>query len=240
MTQEELLQRLNDIEWNDFEVKQAVGGVPKSMWETVCAFSNTSGGWIVLGVKETKVNNVASYEIVGLEKVEKMEQDVITTLRSISKFNVPILTSAKRFVIDGKSILAFYIPASCNKPVYFGNNLNNTYIRVGHPATEGDQKGNHHNQPQGGQKNVITTIVSDDYKIKKRSQGGQEKGGQKGDPIREYILEIMRNNPEVTRKELSAKVGRSESAIQKHIKYLKEHNIILRLGSDKKGLWKIL
>lgn len=52
MTKEELLARLNDIEWNDFEVKEASGGIPKSMWETVSAFSNTEGGWIILGVKE--------------------------------------------------------------------------------------------------------------------------------------------------------------------------------------------
>lgn len=44
MTKEELRQRLNDIEWNDFEVKEASGGLPKSMWETVSAFSNTAGG----------------------------------------------------------------------------------------------------------------------------------------------------------------------------------------------------
>lgn len=51
MSKEELLQRLNDIEWDDFEVKEASGGLPKSMWETVSAFSNTAGGWIILGVK---------------------------------------------------------------------------------------------------------------------------------------------------------------------------------------------
>ena len=48
MTKEELLTRLSDIEWNDFEVKEASGGLPKSMWETVSAFSNTAGGWIIL------------------------------------------------------------------------------------------------------------------------------------------------------------------------------------------------
>ncbi|MDE5714246.1 MAG: ATP-binding protein [Muribaculaceae bacterium] len=43
MTKEELLARLNDIEWNDFEVKEAPGDLPKSTWETVSAFSNTEG-----------------------------------------------------------------------------------------------------------------------------------------------------------------------------------------------------
>lgn len=54
MTKEELLNRLKDIEWDDFEVKEASGGLPKSMWETVSAFSNTAGDWIILGVKEKR------------------------------------------------------------------------------------------------------------------------------------------------------------------------------------------
>lgn len=136
MTKDELLQRLNDVEWDDFEVKEASGGLPKSMWESVSAFSNTGGGWIILGVKENRIRNVADYEIAGVEKPEKMEQDVISTLRSVSKFNVPILATAERFDVGGKAILAFYIPASCSKPVYFGNNLNNTFVRIG----SGDQR----------------------------------------------------------------------------------------------------
>lgn len=35
MTKDELLLRLKGCEWNDFEVKEASGGLPKSMWETV-------------------------------------------------------------------------------------------------------------------------------------------------------------------------------------------------------------
>lgn len=136
MTKEELLNRLNDIEWDDFEVKEASGGIPKSMWETVSAFSNTAGGWIILGIKETKVKSVSAYEITGVEKAEKMEQDIISTLRSVSKFNVPILATAQLLYFDRNAVLAFHIPVSANKPVYFGNNLNNTFVRIG----SGDQR----------------------------------------------------------------------------------------------------
>ena len=52
MNKQELVQKLGDIEWEDFEVKEAKSEVPKNSWETVSAFSNTAGGWLVFGVKK--------------------------------------------------------------------------------------------------------------------------------------------------------------------------------------------
>ena len=53
MTKEELLKRLRSVEWDDFEVKAAKSDLPKNIWETVSAFSNCSGGWIVLGIRQS-------------------------------------------------------------------------------------------------------------------------------------------------------------------------------------------
>ena len=44
MTKEELINHLQDIEWEDFEVKEARSALPKNMLETVSAFANISGG----------------------------------------------------------------------------------------------------------------------------------------------------------------------------------------------------
>jgi ATP-dependent DNA helicase RecG len=41
MTKEELLQKLTDIEWDDFECKAAQDKLPDDVWSTVSAFSNT-------------------------------------------------------------------------------------------------------------------------------------------------------------------------------------------------------
>ena len=66
MTKQELLKRIQDIEWDDFEVKAAKADLPKNIWETVSAFSNCSGGWIVLGIRQIGAN----FEISGVDNVE--------------------------------------------------------------------------------------------------------------------------------------------------------------------------
>ncbi|MBI2259618.1 MAG: ATP-binding protein [Flavobacteriia bacterium] len=126
MTQQELIHKLSDLEWEDFEVKEAKGEIPKSAWETVSAFSNSAGGWLVFGVKQVAQN----FEVVAISNPEKIEQDFLATLRSAQKFNVVINPTCVKHNIDGKVVLAFYIPISKNKPVYF-NSQANTYIRRG-------------------------------------------------------------------------------------------------------------
>jgi len=125
MTKEELIQKLSNLEWEDFEVKKAKGELPKSVWETVSAFANTSGGWLVLGVEEKGKDFIIS----GVENAEKLQQDFLDTLRS-NKFNVFVPTQQDLIYIEGKTVLSFYIPVHKNKPVYY-NTQSNTFIRRG-------------------------------------------------------------------------------------------------------------
>lgn len=125
MTNEELIKKLEDLEWEDFEVKSAKSELPKDTWETVSAFSNTSGGWLVFGIKQ----DGKSFEIQGVSNPEKIEQDFLNTIRG-GKFNIFVPTKQASHSINGKTVLTFYIPASKEKPVYY-NSLQNTFIRRG-------------------------------------------------------------------------------------------------------------
>ena len=53
------------------------------------------------------------------------------------------------------------------------------------------------------------------------------------------IVEIMRDNPQITISELSKIIGMSNSGIKKNIAKLKEDGVIERVGSDKSGSWKV-
>jgi ATP-dependent DNA helicase RecG len=129
MNKNQLLERLKFNEWDDFEVKEASREVPKDIWKTVSAFSNTEGGIIVLGAAET---GDGKFQISGVQNVEKIQNDFISTLRG-EKFNIPLSTKGHIFDFDGKKVLLFKIHAmtvSC-KPIYYGGDIRNTYTRQG-------------------------------------------------------------------------------------------------------------
>lgn len=130
MTKAELFERLKQTEWTDFEIKEALDKLPKNVWESVSSFSNTHGGWIVFGVKEHRKLSGTYYEIQGVNNVEKLETDFTNTLRGGQKLNQRIASQPQRFDVDGKMVVAFYIPMSEYKPVYIGIPAE-TYIRLG-------------------------------------------------------------------------------------------------------------
>ena len=65
------------------------------------------------------------------------------------------------------------------------------------------------------------------------------------DPVKlsedaEKILSAIRKNADITREELSQKFGKSLATVRRRIAELKEKGYIERVGSDKKGFWKVL
>ena len=129
MNKKTLLERLKMHEWEDFEVKAAKNEVPKSAWETVSSFSNTEGGNLVFGIKD---NGGGKFEITGVENVEKIQGDFLSTLHS-EKFNIPLSSKGHILDFNDKKVLLFHInsmPRNC-KPIYFDGDMRNTYVRRG-------------------------------------------------------------------------------------------------------------
>ena len=119
---------------------------------------NTAGGWLILGVEQLG----KTFNIVGVGNAEKLEQDLLNSLRS-DKFNIKIVPQCEKYVFDGKTVLAFYISLSDKKPIYYGA-LANTFIRTG----SGDQKATNteidamfRDQAFGTRTNKLTKFTTD-------------------------------------------------------------------------------
>lgn len=123
---------------NRIEAKRALGGLPKSIWETYSAFANTLGGVILLGVDELKDK---SFNIVDLPDPQKLIDEFITLLNNKNKVSINILTknNIKIREINGKKFIIISVPKAqgWEMPVYIDNDpFLNTYMRNG----EGDYR----------------------------------------------------------------------------------------------------
>jgi len=125
----ELKKRLIAGEWNDIEFKEARTAVPKSAFETVSAFANTHGGWIVFGVSQ----HGEEFKPIGIEKPDKVQGDFLSVLHADAKINHDVQVTEKRYDIDGATVLAFHIAENLRtrKPVYLDGDIRRTFLRKG-------------------------------------------------------------------------------------------------------------
>ena len=129
MERAELIERLKGYEWTDIEFKEARRDVPRSAYETVSAFANTEGGWLVFGVRDRG----GGFEIVGVLEMDKVQNDFLSVLRSDQKLSRVIAVKEHLIEEDGKMLLVFHVPEARrqDKPVYLGGDIRKSFIRRG-------------------------------------------------------------------------------------------------------------
>jgi ATP-dependent DNA helicase RecG len=126
-------QSLGDLlrsgEWSGAEFKAARTGLPKSAFETVSAFANTRGGWLVLGVTQ----DGERFEVSGVGEPDKVQNDFLSVLFADGKVNHDVDITEHRFQEDGKVVFAFHIAENprTRKPVYLDGDIRRTFLRRG-------------------------------------------------------------------------------------------------------------
>lgn len=123
---------------NRIEAKKALGGLPHSIWETYCAFANTLGGVILLGVEEWPDK---SLHPVDLPAPEELARQFWTQLCDTRRVSVNILSEEQVRIhrVEGCRILAITVPRAqrFDRPVYMdADPIHGTYRRSG----EGDYR----------------------------------------------------------------------------------------------------
>jgi len=62
----------------------------------------------------------------------------------------------------------------------------------------------------------------------------------KNDTVNDTVFSLLRQNKNITGTEIVERLNMSLSTVKRKIKDLKEQGIIKRIGSDKRGYWKII
>ena len=84
---------------------------------------------------------------------------------------------------------------------------------------------------------------------KEGNKGGNKGGNKEGNKDVSYsdlnetqkvILQAIKNNPNITKREIQEKIGKGKTAVDRGISNLKEKGYIEHIGSNRTGYWKIL
>ena len=129
MTREELLERLQSIEWDDIEFKEAGWAVPRDALSSVSAFANTAGGYLVFGVKEAN----RTFTVTGVIDADKVQNDFLGQVRDRNKVSIFLPINGTLHALEEGTVIVFHIPEAGRneKPVYIDGNPKKAYIRRG-------------------------------------------------------------------------------------------------------------
>ena len=87
-------------------------------------------------------------------------------------------------------------------------------------------------------------VVADS--LKRRGNAGETPGKRQGNAREALgktpteILELLKNKPDLSVPQLAALMRRSESAIHRAIRILRDSGLLVRVGPDKGGQWKVI
>lgn len=129
MTRDDLLARLQSIEWSDIEFKEAAWAAPKDSLETVSAFANTAGGHLVFGVKQAN----GTFTITGVTNADEVQNTFLGWVRDQNKISVFLPINGSVHSLAEGTVLAFYVPEAKRneKPVFIDRTPHKAYIRRG-------------------------------------------------------------------------------------------------------------
>ena len=136
MTEEALKDFLIHVHEKYYIELKKAENLPAAFWESYSSFSNTRGGYIILGVREAQPDN----EIVGVGNAEKILTDLWNHLSNTNKVSFRNIDNddVHTYNVEGKNIIIIKVKESPErmKPVYTGGKFENSWIRTG----DGDRK----------------------------------------------------------------------------------------------------
>ena len=107
MVEKKIIRPFGTHEGPDLEFKEAAESLPKSFFETVCAFLNLDGGLIILGVADD-----GTVTGVARDSVDRMKTEIANLSNNPSKLDPPYLLFPHEEEIDGKWVIKVQNPTA--------------------------------------------------------------------------------------------------------------------------------
>ncbi len=105
--EQRILNLIAEGEKKTTEFKLCKNELAKSIYETVCAFLNTNGGTIILGVNDNR-----EIEGVNRDKIDTIKKDFTTSMNNPQFINPTYILPLEEIEKDGKLILYIQVPES--------------------------------------------------------------------------------------------------------------------------------
>ncbi len=121
-----MIQKIRQLiakgEKDKVEFKKAQHGLPANLYGSVCAFLNTKGGHVLLGVDDN--GNITG---VAPEAATKIKQDFANAMNNNQVINPAFCISLEEIIIDEKIVLYAYVPETSfvhkyKNKIYLRNN----------------------------------------------------------------------------------------------------------------------
>ena len=213
----------------NIEFKRAGDGPKADTFESVCAFLNTAGGDLLLGVTDDG-------EVVGLppKSIDAMIHNFVNVMNDSNLFDPVFTFYPQEVVYKGKHLIHVRVPESAEVHRFKGK----CYARV---HDEGDifrltvPLNAEHSPEESG----------DNRSEKPDRKAGQKNRTEKSDrkskiELVEQLQQLVRTTPNITQDEMARLLGIARSTLNVHIDALKESGRIRRIGPDKGGHWEVI
>jgi len=117
MNVQQLKELLTRPEWAEVEIKKSARDFPADACSTICAFANCGGGYLILGVDETRLPHISG---IDSDKFDDVQNQCLGLLKDIQKFSAPLVYEDPiKFQVENALVLVIPIQDSkrANKPV---------------------------------------------------------------------------------------------------------------------------
>lgn len=241
MTQQQLIETLQNGERLTLEAKLAKSELPKSVWETYSAFANTIGGTILLGVNEQQKesNQTKRFSIQGVENPQKLMTDFWNIKLPVEQIYEGGMSKARNPRIQNML-----------RMIGFGENLGSGFPLI---LSAWNQVG--WKEPVLENKMELDEVALTLFVYDKTAQtsaqtsdgsltGSLSSGlteNKTAQTRKEQVFQLIKERPTITIGEMAQLLGRGKRTIQDYINKLKAENRIRRVGSATLGgKWEIV